>query len=150
MSLADRLRERRTALGYTQVQFGYLVGLPGERIGLLERGEWRYALSVPVQQRLAQILGCPVRALGLPAGRQPPPARRRAARAAQTLGARLTQRRCQLGLTQAALAARLRVHSTAICRWERDRVRPSAQMRTRLAQVLACRADTFADHARKR
>jgi transcriptional regulator with XRE-family HTH domain len=146
MSLADRLRQRRTALGYTQVQFGALVGLPGDWISLLERGQWRRPLSSRMQQRLAQALGCPVRALGLLAGRPCPLPLPPTAQDRQSVGARLAQRRCALGLTQTALAARLPVHPSVICRWEQGRVRPSPQMRTRLAQVLACRADTFVDH----
>jgi transcriptional regulator with XRE-family HTH domain len=149
MSLADRLRERRTALGYTQVQFGYLVGLPGDRIGFLERGQLHALLPARVQQRLAQVLGCAVHDLGLRAGRPCPLPLPPAAQNRQSVGARLAKRRCQLGLTQTALAARLGLHPSAICRWERGRFRPSARMRTRLAQVLACCVEEFADRTRR-
>jgi transcriptional regulator with XRE-family HTH domain len=147
MNLAHCLRRRRAELGYTQVEFGHLLGLPGERISALEAGTWRYTLPAPVQGRLARLLGCPVAALGSVhrprRGPRGPRVPERLVHTGATLGASLTSRRCALGLTQEALATRLRVHHTSICRWEAGRVRPRRAMLRRLARALECHVEDF-------
>jgi transcriptional regulator with XRE-family HTH domain len=142
MVLSKRLRAHRASLGYTQAQYGAMLGLPGDRVGSLERGCWPWRMPRPLQRRLARVLGCSVAALGLV------PRSRRSARggapvtsAVTTLGAALMDRRRALGLTQQDLAARLGVHRTALCRWEKNRIKPGRRMLARLAQALDCHSD---------
>lgn len=142
LELAARVRRCRKALGYTQAQFGSLLGLPGDRIWALEHGAWPWVLPQTVQTRLTQVLGCAATDLGWPA---PPQSRRckalRAAGPGATLGARLARRRVELGLTQADIAVALGVHVSAVCRWERDRVVPRFKALNLLARALMYRVD---------
>lgn len=151
--LSERLRAHRVSLGYTQSQYGSMLGLPGDRVGSLERGCWPWRVPRRLQLRLARALGCSVAALGLvPRPRRQPWHGAPAAGEVTTLGAYLVRRRHELGLTQHDLAERLDLHRTAICRWERNRVRPSKRMLARLAQGLACPTDdlrTFYAGARR-
>lgn len=66
MPLGERLRVKRESLGYTQCAFGNLLGITGDHVGGLERGTWPSPPSSALQQRLAEVLGCSVQALGVP------------------------------------------------------------------------------------
>ena len=55
--LGQRLRTRRTHLGWTQMELAYRAGLIQPDISLLERGEKR-ALWAATLARLADALGC--------------------------------------------------------------------------------------------
>jgi transcriptional regulator with XRE-family HTH domain len=133
------VRTYRRDLGYTYAQFGCVVGMSEEHLRRLETGTWSWPPSRRLRARLEDMLGITLPAVPPPA---PAPRRRRAApvsrRAPQTLGERLRQRRLALELGQATVAARMHVHVTAICRWEKDRARPSARMLARLACALEC------------
>lgn len=141
MDLAEQVRTRRTALGYTQVQFAGILGVACEKVAALERGTWPCVLASAAQQRLAQLLGCSVKALGFPSARRRRQEREQVARAGQSLGRHIAYWRVQRGLTQEALGALMHLHPTVICRWERNRVRPTPEMLTRLAEALACRVE---------
>lgn len=63
-SLAERVRQHRTALGYTQSQYGSMLGITGDRVGELERGTSPRRPSRDLQERLAALLKCSVADLG--------------------------------------------------------------------------------------
>jgi transcriptional regulator with XRE-family HTH domain len=133
------LRIYRRDLGYTYAQFGCLLGMSEEHLRRLETGTWSWPPSPRLRARMEERLGVTLPAVPVPA---PSPRRRRTApvsrRAPQTLGARVRQRRVALELSQATVAARVHVHVTTVCRWEKDRSRPPAKMLARLARALEC------------
>lgn len=135
-SLGTRLRTCRATLGYTQTQFATVLRMSPAQVQRLERDIMTYAMPRALQRRLAAVLGCSVNALGAT-----PRPRGHSEAAPVTLGARLRARRLELGLTQQALGVRLAVAASMLCRWERDQVRPSPAMLTRLARALRCRVD---------
>ena len=53
-----------------------------------------------------------------------------------TLGGRIEQSRCELGLSVKQLAARIGVRTTTVENWERDRSEPRSNKLTMLAGVL--------------
>jgi transcriptional regulator with XRE-family HTH domain len=139
LRLGACLRSYRQELGYTYAQFGCVLGMSEEHLRRLETGTWSFPPSPRLRARMEDMLG-----ISIPDVRAPalPRRRRRAADvspvAPQTLGGRLRQRRLALELSQAAVAERTHVHVTSVCRWEKDRSRPTAKMRARLARALAC------------
>jgi transcriptional regulator with XRE-family HTH domain len=132
MSLGTELRQRRHALGYTRAQFGTLLGVSDELVARLETDRYPYVLRPAVRRRVETMLGCVLPPRPAKKPRRIPP------RDLTRLGARIAQRRRALGLSQQALGERARMHMTAICRLERDRARPSAQLLARLALALEC------------
>jgi DNA-binding XRE family transcriptional regulator len=66
-ALGARIRAARLALGYRQSEFGVLLGISRDQISGLEQGTWPSLPSLPLQQRLADLLGCPVVELGITA-----------------------------------------------------------------------------------
>jgi len=139
MTLGTSLKAHRQTLGYTKAQFGSLLGITSEYVGHLERDSWPYRPSHVLQRRLAQVLEIEVAELSIPsrARRLAKPGRMVSGQE-WTLGARLAQRRYDLGLSQVVVARRMGVDATSICRWERDRTHPSAKMLAKLARALAC------------
>jgi transcriptional regulator with XRE-family HTH domain len=139
LHLGARLRSYRRALGYTCPQFACLLGMSEEHLWRLEAGRWPSAPSQRLRARMEDMLG-----ITIPDVREAAPSRgrRRAGDrspvAPQTLGDRVRQRRLVLELSQATVAARTRVHVTSICRWEKDRSRPTVRMLARLARALEC------------
>jgi transcriptional regulator with XRE-family HTH domain len=139
LRLGACLRSYRQELGYTYAQFGCVLGMSEEHLRRLETGAWPFPPSPRLRARMEDMLG-----IAIPDVRAPvqPRRRRRAADvspvAPQTLGDRLRQRRLALELSQTAVAARISVHVTTICRWEKDRGRPSARLLLRLARALEC------------
>ena len=83
--LGQRLRTRRTQLGWTQMELAHRAGVIQPDISLLERGE-KHALWATTLARLADALGC---SLDYLAGRtdDPTPATKRSRpRKAQPVG----------------------------------------------------------------
>jgi transcriptional regulator with XRE-family HTH domain len=143
MSLSERLRQRRTTLGYTLPQFAVVLGLSAEILHRLEHGTWTYVVPLALRRRLAEVLGCAVEDLGLAEVRRRKEGGTLVPVATETLGGCLTALRSARGLTQQALADRMHVCATSICRWERDHVRPGPRSQARLARALQCRIDDF-------
>jgi putative transcriptional regulator len=54
--IRNSVRERRTALGWTQDELGRMVGVSRQSIISIERG--RYVPSLPLALRLAEVFGC--------------------------------------------------------------------------------------------
>lgn len=82
------------------------------------------------------------------AGCHPPAARHHAPSLAilQMWGGNIKNRRDALGLTMAALAARVGVRPNAVLRWERGRVEPSLPNRLAIATALGSTPDDLFPH----
>jgi transcriptional regulator with XRE-family HTH domain len=139
LRLGACLRSYRQELGYTYAQFGCVLGMSEEHLRRLETGAWPFPPSPRLRARMEDMLGIAIPDVRAHAA----PRRRRRTTdvspvAPQTLGDRVRQRRLALELSQADVAARISVHVTTICRWEKDRGRPSARLLLRLARALDC------------
>ena len=63
-SLGARIRARRLALGYTQHEFGVLLGTNAAGVSRLERDAWRWPPSTVLQARMARVLRCRLEEVG--------------------------------------------------------------------------------------
>lgn len=136
MKLGEKIRSLRKEKGWSQVELGEKLGLPGQHISRYETGKIRPRPSI--LETIAKTFGIPVDALEeLSSGPQ------EIDRQVMTIGEKIRELRRKRNWSQAELGERLGIAAQNVCRYEKDLVTPRTGTLAQFAEVLEVPVEVF-------